>query len=143
MKILILNGPNLNLLGIREPEIYGEKSFDVFFAELTAFYPAHKLVYFQSNQEGVLIDKLQQADGLSDAIVINPGAYAHTSVAIADALKSVRIPVIEVHISNVFARESFRHVSLTAVHCVGCVSGFGLNGYRIAIESLINRLVTY
>jgi 3-dehydroquinate dehydratase II len=141
MKILILNGPNLNLLGFREPEVYGEKSFDTFLEELTLYYPSHQIDYFQSNHEGELIDKLQQADSLFDAIVFNPGAYAHTSVALADGLKSVRIPVIEVHISNVFARESFRHVSLTAVHCAGCVSGFGLNSYRIAIESVINQLI--
>ncbi|MBS4058134.1 MAG: type II 3-dehydroquinate dehydratase [Bacteroidales bacterium] len=136
MKVLILNGPNLNMLGKREKVFYGEQSFDAFLPELKEQFPDIELTYKQSNVEGELINWLQRVDGNYDAVVINPGGYAHTSVALADALKIVVAPVIEVHISNIFAREPFRHGSLTGAQCQGCVTGFGLKGYALAIESI-------
>ena len=136
MKILILNGPNLNLLGKREPEIYGKMSFEVYLPQLRDCFPQHELTYFQSNHEGVLIDKLQEADGQYDAVVMNPGAYAHTSIAIADCIRAISIPVIEVHISDISKREPYRRHSFTAEACVKCISGLGLEGYAKAIEAL-------
>ena len=136
MKILILNGPNLNLLGKREPEIYGNVSFEAFLHQLRDRFPQHELTYFQSNHEGVLIDKLQEADGQFDAVVMNPGAYAHTSIAIADCIRAISIPVIEVHISDISKREPYRRHSFTAEACVKCISGLGLEGYAKAIEAL-------
>lgn len=140
MKILFLNGPNLNLLGKREPHIYGSVDFDSFMEELRQAYPAHTLASLQTNHEGELIDQVQQAAGTYDAIILNPGGFAHTSVALADALKMRQVIVVEVHISNIFGREEYRHRSLTAAACSGCITGFGLAGYRIALDSLVNGL---
>jgi 3-dehydroquinate dehydratase-2 len=136
MKILILNGPNLNLLGTREKTIYGEESFDQYFEELKLVFPNSTLEYFQSNIEGEIINKIHEVRLSSDGIVLNAAAYTHTSVAIRDAISSVDLPVIEVHISNVHKRESFRHVSLISASCVGVIAGFGLDSYRLGIEAL-------
>ena len=134
MKILIINGPNLNLIGKRETDIYGTQTFDDYFIFLETKYPKINFEYFQSNSEGEIIDKLQQ-NGFSDnKIILNAGAYTHTSIAIADAIAGITAPVIEVHISNIFAREDFRHKSFIAPHCKGSISGFGLNSYRLAVE---------
>ena len=134
MKILIINGPNLNLLGKREPEIYGSISFETYFEQLKAKFPPNHLAYYQSNHEGCLIDKLQEADGQYDAVVMNPGAYAHTSIALADCIRAISIPVAEVHISDITKRESYRRHSFTAEACLKCFSGLGLEGYDKAIE---------
>lgn len=136
MKILILNGPNLNLLGKREPEVYGEEGFEAYPAGLRSSYPKIQFDYYQSNVEGELIDRLQVADGNYSCVVFNAGGYTHTSVAIADCVAAIDVEVIEVHISNVYARESFRHISLMAKSCRGVIAGFGLDSYRLAIESL-------
>ena len=136
MNILILNGPNLNLLGKREPEIYGNVSCEAYLPQLRERFPQHELIYFQSNHEGVLIDKLQEADGQYDAVVMNPGAYAHTSIAIADCIRAISIPVVEVHISDISKREPYRRHSFTAEACEKCISGLGMEGYAKAIESL-------
>ena len=136
MKILILNGPNLNLLGKREPEIYGNLSFEAYLLQLRERFPQHDLSYFQTNHEGVLIDKLQEADGQYDAVVMNPGGYAHTSIALADCIRAISIPVVEVHISDISKREPYRRHSFTAEACLKCISGLGLEGYAKAIESL-------
>jgi len=138
MKIQIINGPNLNLLGIREPGIYGSKSFDDYFAELVQKFPQLELDYFQSNVEGELINKIHEVGFSYDGIIINAGGYTHTSVALADAIAGINTPVIEVHISNIYAREEYRHVSLTGKNCKGILTGFGMDGYRLAIESFIN-----
>jgi 3-dehydroquinate dehydratase-2 len=138
MKIQIINGPNLNLLGIREPGIYGNKSFDDYFEELVQKYPDQELSYYQSNVEGELINKIHEVGFSYDGIIINAGGYTHTSVALADAIAGINTPVIEVHISNIYAREEYRHVSLTGKNCKGVLTGFGLDGYRLAIESLLN-----
>ena len=130
MKVAIVNGPNLNLLGTREPEVYGNQSFEEFFTELTHGFNG-ELCYFQSNIEGELIDFLQQFKG--DGILINAGGYTHTSVAIRDCIAAIETPVIEVHISNVSSRESFRHESLLTPVCIGLVMGFGLESYRMAL----------
>ncbi len=135
MRILIVNGPNLNLLGRRDPGLYGTRDFDTYLQELRRRYPDVDLDYFQSNVEGEIIDELQRADGCCDGVVLNAGGYTHTSVAIADAIGAISVPVIEVHISCVLAREEFRHVSLIAPKCKGTVMGFGLDSYRLAIES--------
>ncbi|MFW9597088.1 MAG: type II 3-dehydroquinate dehydratase [Paludibacter sp.] len=134
-KILIINGPNLNLLGKREPEVYGSLTFESYFDTLKSKYSDVELVYFQSNTEGFLIDKLHETGFSFDGIIINAGAYTHTSIAIADAIKAITTPVVEVHISNVFARESFRHHSYLSPVCKACIAGFGLDSYRLAIES--------
>ncbi|MDR1678621.1 MAG: type II 3-dehydroquinate dehydratase [Prevotellaceae bacterium] len=136
MNILIINGPNLNLLGQREPEIYGNTGFESYLNELQNRFSKHRLEYFQSNHEGAIIDKLHEAGFTADGIVLNAGAYTHSSVAIADAIKSITAPVIEVHISNVFAREAFRHHSFLSPVCKGVICGFGLDSYRLAIEAL-------
>ena len=133
--ILIINGPNLNLLGKREPEVYGNKSFDTYFEELKTLFPEFRLEYFQSNSEGEIIDKLHLAGFTADGIILNAGAYTHTSLAIADAVRAIQTPVIEVHISNVFARESYRHHSYLSEAAKGCIIGFGLNSYKLALES--------
>ena len=138
MKIQIINGPNLNLLGIREPGIYGSKSFDDYFAELVQKFPQLELDYFQSNVEGELINKIHEVGFSYDGIIINAGGYTHTSVALADGIAGINTPVIEVHISNIYAREEYRHVSLTGKNCKGVLTGFGMDGYRLAIESFIN-----
>ena len=134
---MIINGPNLNLLGKREPGVYGGVSFEDYLRELRLRYPLIEMDYFQSNTEGELIDRIHQTGFTHDGIVINAGAYTHTSIAIRDAIKSVAAPVVEVHISNVHAREEFRHVSMISAVCRGVVLGFGLDSYRLAIEALI------
>lgn len=136
MKILIVNGPNLNLLGRREPGIYGQTSFDDYLPQLRQRYPDVQIDYFQSNVEGVLIDKLQQEGFSCDGIVLNAGAYTHTSIALHDCIRSLKAPVIEVHISNVHQREEFRHHSMISSACRGVICGFGLDSYRLAIEAL-------
>lgn len=133
MKILIINGPNLNLLGKREPEIYGNQSFDNYFEELKLKHSDIELHYFQSNIEGELIDKLQETGFTFDGIILNAGAYTHTSIAIGDCIKAVTTPVIEVHISNTFARENFRHHSFISANAKGVIVGFGLKSYDLAI----------
>jgi 3-dehydroquinate dehydratase II len=137
MRIAIINGPNLNLLGRREPHIYGSQSFEDYFVSLAAAFPAVELTYFQSNHEGVLIDHLHDCMTNADGVVMNPGGYAHTSVSLADAIAALGIPVIEVHISNVAAREHFRHHSYTAARCKGTISGLGLDGYALAVRHLL------
>ncbi|MFH0842724.1 MAG: type II 3-dehydroquinate dehydratase [Bacteroidota bacterium] len=139
MKISIINGPNLNLLGKREPEKYGNTSFDDYLVSLKAKYPGIQFEYYQSNVEGELINEIQATGFSSDGIILNAGGYTHTSVAIADAIASVRTPVVEVHITNIAAREDFRHTSLIARNCTGSVSGFGLDSYRLAIEALVAK----
>jgi 3-dehydroquinate dehydratase-2 len=134
MKILIINGPNLNLLGTREPGIYGSKTFTEYFAELKSKYPQIELEYFQSNHEGALLDKLHETGFSYQGIIMNAGAYTHTSIAIADAIAAIQTPVIEVHISNVHAREEFRHKSFMSKSCKGVMAGFGLHGYELALN---------
>lgn len=136
MKVLIVNGPNLNLLGKREPEVYGTTTFEDYFQSLKTEFNTVELNYFQSNVEGELINKLHEVGFTYDAILLNAGGYTHTSVALADAVAAIKTPVIEVHISNIFAREEYRHVSLLGKHCKGCISGFGLLGYKLALMSL-------
>ena len=136
-KIIIINGPNLNLLGKREPETYGNKTFDSYLKELVAEFPYMELNCFQSNVEGEIINKIQETGFSLDGIVLNAGGYTHTSVAIADAVASVETPVIEVHISNVYAREEYRHQSLMAKSCRGVIAGFGLDSYKMAIRSFL------
>lgn len=135
MKVLIINGPNLNLLGKREPEVYGTLTFEAYFETLKNKFPEFELEYFQSNVEGLLIDKIHEVGFSYDGIVINAGAYTHTSIAIADAIRAIKTPVIEVHISNVYSREEFRHHSYLSAACKACVVGFGLDSYRLAVES--------
>lgn len=135
--ILIINGPNLNMLGKREPSVYGNQSFDDYLLTLKSRYPELEISYYQSNVEGQMVDKLQQSGFDVDAIILNAGAYTHTSIAIADAIRSISAPVIEVHISNVYQREAFRHHSYLSPVCKGCIVGFGLDSYRLAIESLL------
>lgn len=137
MKILILNGPNLNLLGKREPEIYGNLTFEAYFETLKKNYPTIELHYFQSNIEGELIDKLHEVGFSFDGVILNAGAYTHTSVAIGDAIKGIETPVIEVHISNVHSREDFRHISFIAPNAKGVIAGFGLKSYDLAIQSFL------
>jgi len=137
MKILIINGPNLNLLGKREESVYGNKSFADQFVELQGSYPQIEFVYFQSNIEGKLIDKLHESGFSFDGIILNAGAYTHTSVAIADAVRAIKTPVVEVHISNIFGREDYRHISYIAPHTKGSIIGFGLDSYRLAVESFL------
>ena len=137
MKIQIINGPNLNLLGLREPTIYGSEGFDTYISQLRDLYSIIEIDYYQSNVEGELINKLHEVGFSYDGIVINAGGYTHTSVALADAIAAIKTPVVEVHISNIYAREEYRHVSLTGKNCKGVLTGFGLDGYRLAIESLL------
>ncbi len=139
MKILILNGPNLNLLGKREPEIYGHLSFEEYLVQLRERFPQHEIAFFQTNHEGVLIDKLQEADGQYDAVVMNPGGYAHTSIALADCIRAIGTPVVEVHISDISKREPYRHHSYTAEACVKWIYGLGMEGYAKAIEAIVIR----
>ena len=136
MRVLIINGPNLNLLGVREPDIYGHTDFESYLKQLRAAFPTMEIDYFQSNHEGAIIDKLHEAGFSVDGIVLNAGAYTHTSVAIADAVRSITAPVIEVHLSNVHAREDYRKVSYLAPACKGVIAGFGLSSYRLAVEAL-------
>lgn len=139
MKIQIINGPNINLLGKREPGIYGARSFEDYLVELRQSYPDVELDYYQSNCEGELIDKIQEVGFSVDGIVLNAGAYTHTSIALQDAIRSITSPVIEVHISNVHQREEFRHRSMIASACMGVICGFGLDSYRLAVEALLKR----
>ncbi len=137
MKIQIINGPNLNLLGMREPDIYGNSSFNQYFEVLQNNYPHIELSYFQTNVEGEIINKIHEVGFDYDGIILNAGGYTHTSVAIRDAIKAVATSVIEVHISNVHAREEFRHHSMLSPVCMGVIAGFGLNSYQLAIEALL------
>ena len=137
MKILILNGPNLNLLGKREPGIYGAQGFEEYYEELRKRYPNVKFEYFQSNIEGEMIDKLHEVGFSYDGIVLNAGAYTHTSVALQDAIRGIAAPVVEVHISNVHKREEFRHHSMISCACLGVICGFGLDSYRLGVEALL------
>ena len=139
MKIAILNGPNLNLLGKREPEVYGNKDFDQYFGQLQSLFPEINLTYYQSNVEGELINELQRAGFDVDGIILNAAAYTHTSVGIGDAIKAISAPVIEVHISNTFSREDFRHTSFVTPNAKGLILGFGLDVYRLAIESFLPK----
>ena len=136
-KILVINGPNLNLIGIREPKVYGGLKFEEYFNELKSKFQDFELEFYQSNVEGELIDKLHQVGFEYEGIVFNAGAYTHTSVAIGDAIAAIESPVIEVHISNVYSREEYRHISMMAKNCKGVISGFGLNSYELAIRSIV------
>lgn len=138
MKILILNGPNINLLGKREPTVYGSRGFDDYLQELQAQYPDVTLEYFQSNVEGFMIDKLHEVGFSYDGVILNAGAYTHTSIALQDAIRAITTPVIEVHISNVHKREEFRHKSMISCACMGVICGFGLDSYRLALEALLH-----
>ena len=139
MIIAIINGPNLNLLGKRETSIYGSESFDDYFDKLKKKYAAVEFTYFQSNIEGELINEIQRAGFSSDGIIINPGGYTHTSVAIGDAIAAITAPVAEVHISNIFARDEFRKLSHVSGKAVGVISGFGMKGYELAVEYFMSR----
>lgn len=138
MKIQIINGPNLNLLGVREPGIYGDSSFESYLPQLRDKFPDVEIEYFQSNCEGTLIDKLQEVGFSYDGVVLNAGAYTHTSIALHDCIRALQCPVVEVHISNVHQREAFRHHSYIASACVGVICGFGLKSYELAVEGLRN-----
>lgn len=137
MKITIINGPNLNLLGKREPSVYGAESFETYLVGLKKIFPTIEFSYQQSNVEGELVSCIQKADG-ADGIILNAGAYTHTSLAIADAIAAISTPVVEVHISNIFKREDFRHVSYCGAKCIGSVSGLGLKGYELAVRYFID-----
>ena len=137
MKIQIINGPNINLLGKREPSIYGSQSFEDYLVELKTKYPQVTFEYFQSNVEGEMINKIHEVGFESDGIILNAGAYTHTSIALQDAIRAITSPVIEVHISNIHTREEFRHKSMISCACKGVICGFGLNSYRLAIEALL------
>lgn len=136
-KILIINGPNLNLLGRREPEIYGHVSFEEYLKELSRSFPEVSFDYYQSNHEGCLIDKLQEADHVYDGVVMNPGAYSHTSIALADCIRAIRVPVVEVHITDISKREPYRQCSYTSEACIRCFSGYGLEGYILGVGELL------
>jgi len=133
MKIQIINGPNLNLTGVREPDVYGNITFDEYMLRLKSMFPQHTFNYFQSNVEGEIINKLHEVGFGYDGIILNAGGYTHTSVSIGDAVKAIKTPVIEVHMSNIFGRENFRHNSYIAPHAAGAIIGFGLDGYRLAV----------
>jgi 3-dehydroquinate dehydratase-2 len=139
MKLIIINGPNLNLLGIREKEIYGDKNMDDMVNTLKNKYTSITIDYYQSNVEGELINKLHEVGFTCDGIILNAGGYTHTSVALADAVAAIRVPVVEVHVSNIFAREEFRHVSYIGRNCVGSISGFGLKSYELAVEYFLRK----
>lgn len=139
MKIQIINGPNINLLGKREPGIYGARSFEDYFMELKSRYPHVEFDYFQSNVEGEMINKLHEVGFDYDGVVLNAGAYTHTSIALQDAIRAISAPVIEVHISNLHQREAFRHKSMISCACVGVICGFGLDSYRLGVEALLGR----
>ena len=139
MKIQIINGPNINLLGKREPSIYGAQSFEDYLVELKKCYPDVEFEYFQSNIEGEMINTIHEVGFDYDGIVLNAGAYTHTSIALQDAIRAVTSPVVEVHISNVYSREEFRHKSMISCACIGVICGFGLKSYRLAIEALLSR----
>ena len=137
MRVIIINGPNLNLLGQREPSVYGADSFEAYFATLQQAYPQLELSYFQSNHEGALLDKLHEVGFSYDGIILNAGAYTHTSLALHDAIRAITTPVVEVHISNTFAREAFRHHSYISAVAKGVIVGFGMESYRLALESFL------
>jgi 3-dehydroquinate dehydratase-2 len=139
MQIQIINGPNLNLLGKREVDVYGNAPFESFLEQLKKRFPEHALQYYQSNVEGEIINKLHEVGFTYDGIILNAGAYTHTSVAIHDAIAAIKTPVVEVHISNVYAREEFRHISLITSKCVGLITGFGMEGYAMALQYLIHK----
>ncbi|BEG99851.1 type II 3-dehydroquinate dehydratase [Bacteroides sedimenti] len=139
MRIQIINGPNINLLGKREPSIYGAVSFEEYLLILRKRYPEIEILYYQSNIEGGMINKIHEVGFNFDGIILNAGAYTHTSIALQDAIRAVTTPVIEVHISNVHARESFRHVSMISSACLGVICGFGLDSYRLAMEALVEK----
>lgn len=139
MKVQIINGPNLNLLGKREPSVYGSESFEEFIPRLKQQFPSVEIEYFQSNIEGELVNKIHETGFSFGGIILNAGAYTHTSIALHDAIAAIKTPVIEVHISNVYAREEFRHKSLITSKCVGLISGFGLDSYALALEYLRNK----
>jgi 3-dehydroquinate dehydratase-2 len=139
MRLLIINGPNLNLLGVREKSIYGNESFESYLEKLKSRYPDLELSYFQSNIEGELINKLHQEGFSADGIILNAGGYTHTSIALADAISAITSPVMEVHISNIYARESFRHHSYLSSRCKGVICGLGMEGYRLAIEYFLQQ----
>lgn len=141
MKIQIINGPNLNLLGVREPGIYGNNSFETYLPQLRAAFPDVEIDYYQSNIEGELINKMQQVGFSFDGIVLNAGAYTHTSVALQDCIRSLKCPTIEVHISNVHKREEFRHHSMISCACLGVIAGFGLDSYRLAVDALVHKAI--
>jgi len=140
LDIAIVNGPNLNLLGVREPHIYGDKSFEQYFIQLTGRFPLARLHYYQSNVEGELINYLHYCMGKMKGIILNAGAYTHTSIALADAISAISIPVVEVHISNILAREDYRKTSFIASKCVGSISGLGIDGYALAIQYFLDAL---
>ena len=137
-RIQIINGPNLNLLGKREPTVYGNQTFEAYLQELKNQFPSLQLDYYQSNIEGELIDKLHEVGFSYDGIVLNAGAYTHTSIAIADAIRSITVPVLEVHISNVFKREAYRHHSYLSEACKGCIVGFGMDSYRLGVDAILH-----
>jgi 3-dehydroquinate dehydratase II len=139
MQLIIINGPNLNLLGRREPNVYGSETFESYFEKLKNRFPSVHLSFFQSNVEGELINKLHQTGFTFDGIILNAGGYTHTSVALADAVAAIKTPVIEVHISNIFAREEYRQVSLVSKNCKGIISGFGLQSYALAVEAFTTK----
>lgn len=139
MKIQIINGPNINLLGKREPSVYGSRSFEDYLTELEARYPQVEFEYFQSNVEGEMINRIHEVGFSFDGIVLNAGAYTHTSIALQDAIRAVTSPVVEVHISNVHQREEFRHKSMISCACIGVICGFGLDSYRLAVEALLDK----
>lgn len=139
MNVQIINGPNLNLLGTREPGIYGNSTFEDYLKKLRAQYPSVEIGYYQSNIEGCLIDKMQEVGFTADGIILNAGAYTHTSIALQDCIRSLKSPVIEVHISNVHRREEFRHKSMISCACLGVICGFGMNSYRLALEAIISK----
>ena len=139
MKIIIINGPNLNLLGKREPEVYGDQDFETFFEKLKSSFSDIQIDYYQSNVEGELVDKLQEVGFSYDGIILNAASYTHTSIAISDAIAAINTPVLEVHISNIYAREEFRHKSIITSNCVGMISGLGLEGYLLALTYFINK----
>lgn len=141
LKLQLINGPNLNLLGKREPEVYGNESFDSFLPKLQAQFPQVQLSYFQSNVEGELINKIQEVGFEVDGIILNAGGYTHTSVAISDAIAAVPAPTLEVHISNLYKREEFRHKSILSKSCVGMISGLGLQGYALAIQYFLSKSI--
>ena len=143
MKIQIINGPNINLLGKREPSVYGSRSFDDYLKELVERYPQVEFSYYQSNVEGEMINKIHEVGFDCDGIVLNAGAYTHTSIALQDAIRAVTSPVIEVHISNVHQREEFRHKSMISCACVGVICGFGLDSYRLGVEALLENVKTF
>ena len=138
LRIHIINGPNLNMLGQREPQVYGSQNFESFLDELRQD-KRFDLTFFQSNVEGILIDEIQKQNGIVDGVILNAGGYTHTSVALADAIAAISTPVIEVHISNIFAREEYRHVSIIGGKCIGTISGFGLSSYKLALEAFLMR----